>query len=48
MDEDTLFQLGSVSKSFTATASMCLVGQGRLDLSAPVRRYVPEFRPAGR
>ncbi|WP_410817118.1 serine hydrolase domain-containing protein [Micromonospora sp. 050-3] len=43
VDRDTLFVLGSVTKSFTATALVRLVEQGRVDLDAPVRRYVPEF-----
>lgn len=40
---DTLFSVGSVSKSFTATAVMRLVADGLIDLDAPVRRYVPEL-----
>ncbi len=43
VDPDTLFVLGSVTKTFTATAMMGLVAQGRVDLDAPVRRYVPEL-----
>jgi CubicO group peptidase (beta-lactamase class C family) len=39
----TPFVLGSTSKSFTALAAMQLVDAGRLELDAPVRRYVPEF-----
>ncbi|MFI9252198.1 serine hydrolase domain-containing protein [Streptomyces sp. NPDC053069] len=46
IDEHTLFHLASVSKSFTATALMRLVEQGRVDLDAPVRRYVPDLRLA--
>ena len=46
VDRDTVFVLGSVSKTFTATALLCLVADGRVDLDAPVRRYVPEFTPA--
>ena len=42
----TPFLLGSTSKSFTALAAMQLVDAGRLDLDAPARRYVPEFRLA--
>lgn len=42
--EDTLFQFGSTGKTFTATALMRLVEQGKVDLDAPVRRYVPEFQ----
>ncbi|MEU8694704.1 serine hydrolase domain-containing protein [Streptomyces sp. NPDC048665] len=44
VDERTLFHLGSVTKTFTATALMRLAAQGRVDLDAPVRRYVPELR----
>ncbi|MFJ9024290.1 serine hydrolase domain-containing protein [Streptomyces sp. NPDC102259] len=43
VDQDTLFVLGSVTKSFTATALMRLVAEGRVELDAPVRRYVPEL-----
>ncbi|MEO3817785.1 serine hydrolase domain-containing protein [Plantactinospora sp. B24E8] len=43
VDPDTLFALGSVTKTYTASALMCLVAQGRVDLHAPVRRYVPEL-----
>jgi CubicO group peptidase (beta-lactamase class C family) len=46
VDGDTLFQTGSISKTFTATAAMCLVEQERLDLDEPVRRYLPELRLA--
>ncbi|KUN04378.1 serine hydrolase [Streptomyces yokosukanensis] len=46
IDEHTLFPLASVSKSFTATALMRLVDEGKVDLDAPVRRYVPELRLA--
>jgi CubicO group peptidase (beta-lactamase class C family) len=42
----TPFVLGSTAKSFTALAAMQLVDAGRLDLDAPVRRYVPELRLA--
>ncbi|MFD0353426.1 serine hydrolase domain-containing protein [Streptomyces sp. NPDC127110] len=43
VDENTLFQVGSATKTFTATALMRLVAEGRVDLDAPVRRYVPEL-----
>lgn len=42
--EDTIFQFGSTGKTYTATAIMILAEQGRLDLNAPVRTYVPELR----
>jgi CubicO group peptidase (beta-lactamase class C family) len=44
VDRDTLYVLGSVTKTVTATALMRLVAEGRVDLDAPVRRYVPELR----
>ncbi|WP_167474756.1 serine hydrolase domain-containing protein [Nocardia arthritidis] len=43
VDEDTVFALGSVSKTFTATAVLCLAARGKVELDAPVRRYVPEL-----
>jgi CubicO group peptidase (beta-lactamase class C family) len=42
--DDTLFQIGSISKTFTGTAIMRLVEQGKVELTAPLRRYLPEFR----
>jgi CubicO group peptidase (beta-lactamase class C family) len=38
--------LGSVTKTYTATALMRLVASGRVELKAPARRYVPELRLA--
>jgi CubicO group peptidase (beta-lactamase class C family) len=43
VDRDTLYVLGSVTKTVTATALMRLVADGRVELDAPVRRYVPEL-----
>ncbi len=40
---ETVFRLASVSKPITATLLMSLVEQGRLDLDAPIQRYVPAF-----
>lgn len=39
----TAFYAGSVSKQFTAAAITLLANEGRIDLDAPVRRYVPEL-----
>jgi CubicO group peptidase (beta-lactamase class C family) len=41
---DTLFQTGSISKTFTGTLMMMLVEQGRVDLDAPVRKYIKDFK----
>jgi CubicO group peptidase (beta-lactamase class C family) len=46
VDTDTRFQIGSTTKAFTGTTIMRLVEQGKLDLEAPVRTYLPEFRVA--
>jgi CubicO group peptidase (beta-lactamase class C family) len=42
----TPFVIESLSKSFTALAIMQLVEAGKLDLDAPVQRYLPWFRVA--
>ncbi|MBS0432498.1 MAG: beta-lactamase family protein [Proteobacteria bacterium] len=39
--DSTLFRLGSISKTFTYVATMQLVAAGKLDLDAPVDRYLP-------
>lgn len=44
VDGTTLFQIGSITKTFTAAAVMRLVEQGKLDLDAPVRTYLPDLR----
>jgi len=41
---ETLFQIGSTSKTVTATALMQLVEERRVDLDARVRAYLPRFR----
>jgi CubicO group peptidase (beta-lactamase class C family) len=43
---ETMFPIASISKTVTATAIMRLVEQGKLELTAPVRRYIPEFAVA--
>jgi CubicO group peptidase (beta-lactamase class C family) len=43
---ETLFQIGSTTKTFTATAIMRLVEQGLINLDERVRRYLPDFRVA--
>ncbi|MFR9776148.1 serine hydrolase domain-containing protein [Micromonospora sp. MS34] len=40
----TPMPVASVSKSFTALAVLQLVEAGRVELDAPVRRYLPDFR----
>ena len=43
---DSVFQIGSISKVWTATLVMQLVDEGRLDLDAPVVTYLPDFKVA--
>lgn len=39
----TVFRIASVSKALTAVAAMQLVEKGKLDLDAPIQKYVPNF-----
>ncbi len=39
----TIYRLASVSKPLTATAVLQLAAKGKLDLDAPVQRYVPAY-----
>ncbi len=48
MDRDTIFGLASVTKSFTCLAILRLAEQGKVDLDAPVSRYIPAFQNAHR
>ena len=41
--DETLFHIGSTSKTLAAIAVMQLVEEGLVDLDAPMSRYVPEF-----
>ncbi len=40
---DTLFQTGSITKTFTGTAVMRLVEMGKLDLDTPIRHWLPQL-----
>jgi CubicO group peptidase (beta-lactamase class C family) len=46
---DTRFGVASVTKAFTGAALLALHERGRLDLDAPIQRYVPAFpaKPGG-
>ncbi|OBF03480.1 penicillin-binding protein [Mycobacterium sp. ACS4054] len=48
VDGDTVFRIGSTTKTFTGTVMMRLVDQGEVDLDSPVRRYLPDFAVADR
>ncbi|MER7283243.1 serine hydrolase domain-containing protein [Dactylosporangium sp. NPDC000244] len=40
---DTVYDLASLTKTFTAVLALRLAEQGRLDLDAPAMRYLPSF-----
>jgi CubicO group peptidase (beta-lactamase class C family) len=40
----SLFHMASVTKTFVATAIMQLVEQGKIDLDAPLTKYLPYFK----
>jgi CubicO group peptidase (beta-lactamase class C family) len=46
VDADTLFPIGPITMTYTATAAMRLADQGRLDIDRSVREYLPGFRLA--
>jgi CubicO group peptidase (beta-lactamase class C family) len=46
VDDETLFLVASNTKTFTGAAILRLVEQGKLDLDAPLRGYLPELRLA--
>ena len=41
--EDSVFYIGSISKTFTTSVALKMSERGELDLEAPVRKYLPEF-----
>lgn len=45
---DTIFDMASVSKLFTSIVVLQQVEAGRVDLDAPVARYLPEFAEGGK
>ena len=45
---DTPFDIGSISKQFTATAIVLLAQRGKLSLDDDVRKFIPEFPSYGR
>jgi CubicO group peptidase (beta-lactamase class C family) len=43
VDENTIFQLASVTKTLTGAAAATVVDQGKLDWDKPIFNYLPEF-----
>ncbi|MFF4454296.1 serine hydrolase [Streptomyces goshikiensis] len=48
MAEDTVFDLASLTKLFTSILAVQQIERGRLELEAPVFRYLPEFTGGGK
>jgi CubicO group peptidase (beta-lactamase class C family) len=46
MPKDGIFRLASMSKPITAVAVMMMVEEGKIRLTDPVSRFIPEFRGA--
>lgn len=44
LQPDAIFWIASMTKPVTSVAAMMLVEEGKLDLAAPVHRYLPEFK----
>jgi CubicO group peptidase (beta-lactamase class C family) len=47
VDESTLFRIGSVSKPLSSAGLALLVQDGRIDLDAPLRQYIPDYADVG-
>lgn len=47
MNGDTVFGIGSMSKTFTALACCLLHVEGKLNLDDPISKYIPEFHISG-
>jgi len=45
---ETVMHIGSITKVLTATLVMQLVDEGRVELAAPLKRYLPDFQVADR
>lgn len=43
---NTIFELGSISKTFTATIAALAIGEGKIKLDDPVNKYLPDSIPA--
>jgi len=46
LSPESVFQLGSMTKQFTAVAILLLEQQGKLKVSDPIAKYIPDY-PAG-
>jgi CubicO group peptidase (beta-lactamase class C family) len=46
VDEHTLFQIGSITKTFTGTALLRYVDRGAITLDTPITQYLPDLKLA--
>src|SRR5262245_9990006 len=44
LQPDAIFWIASMTKPVTSVGAMMLVEEGKLDLAAPVRQYLPELK----
>jgi CubicO group peptidase (beta-lactamase class C family) len=44
MSPESIFRIASMTKPVTSVAAMILADEGRLDLSDPIAKYLPEFK----
>lgn len=44
VNDETLFQIGSITKTFTCTAIMSLIEEGKLSLDTKINEILPEFK----
>jgi CubicO group peptidase (beta-lactamase class C family) len=47
MKTDMVFEIGSITKQFTAVAILQLMEQGKLQISDPITKYIPDYPTAG-
>lgn len=45
---DMVFRIGSITKQFTSTAILKLAEQGKIDLKADIKTYLPQFTTPGK
>jgi serine-type D-Ala-D-Ala carboxypeptidase len=48
MRPDSIFDLASLTKVYTAVLVLQLVDQGKIDLAAPLQKYLPDFTGTGK
>src|ERR1700745_778071 len=44
MTKDTIFRIASMTKPIVSVGAMILAEEGKLDIAAPVSKYLPEFK----